>query len=563
MYALAKRLLPGVRTLTTTTHRADLETVLDIFVPRTGDDWAAYASRGVPERLQHAGKEYWVYTSGFPAPPVWPQVYVDCPAIDHRIIPWTCARWGMTGYLKVPLTSWYHVEDKRMDYQTVRTPWDVNPGIYGDSNGEILMLYCGPKGQMLPSVRLAVLRDGIEDYDYHTILSRLAEQLRKSPSQEAQTVLKESERLLDLSDLVVKPYQFPRQPYVEKLFERRRAMARAIEAAKMAVQAKTDPVPAPPPSWRAGPLWCAAVQAMVNNVRPSPVTITVVNQSGDPFAGVLKASGPRGWRLQPDSWNLDLAKGGLQRIRTEVILDEDAEVLAAQSLITLSAHADQGVQEFKVSVSGVRCRGFWTIGPFKPALTGTSTKPLPPEQKIDLKGSYPGASGQPVAWRELLLPYSESRIDFDRIYGTPPTKYVPQSPKENFSNVAYCLSWVSAGKEKSLVLKLDGPNRMKAWLNGKPVFGGVEEDLGAVEEGKGGEDEGLGTGAEATGKEAAGSEVQGSAQKEVSLSPGSNVLLIRLEKSVGKAVGDWSVEIEFLRDGRRADDLLWRLTEER
>lgn len=562
IYALAKRLLPGVRTLTTTTHRDEkLEDVLDIYVPRTVDDWGAYYSRGVPERLKQMGKEYWVYTSGFPPPPVWPQVYVDCPAIDHRIIPWTCARWGLTGYLKVPLTSWYHMEREKMNYQNVRTAWDVNPGIYGDSNGEILMLYCGPNGQMMPSLRLAVLRDGVDDYDYHTILSRYADRLRAVPAEKGRDVLQQAEAALDLSSLIIKPFQFPRRPYVEKLFAHRRCMAEAIVAAKQALGAKEDPTPPPPPSWRRGPLWCAAVQTVVNNVRPEPVTLALVNQSGGAFSASLRASGPKGWRLEPDSWDLEFEKGGLRRIHTTVVLDENAEVSEGESDLVVSARAGSNVSEFKVPIIGIRCRGFRTIGPFKPVLAGTSLQPLPPEKGIDLDGAYTGATGKTVRWQDLLLPYEKTVIDFDRIYGTPPSKYVPQSPKENFANVAFALSFVHAEKARNLLLKFDGPNRMRAWLNGKPVFGGVEDELGALDEEDEGDGGGIGIDISGGAKGASGAEVMGPSQKEVSLVAGWNALLVRVEKSIGKVVGDWSVGIELQEQGQRAEGLFWRLVQ--
>ena len=556
-YGIAKKLLPGVRTLTTVTHKDDrLENVVDIYVPRTVDDWDAYYRRGVPARLRGLGKEYWVYTSGYPAPPVWPQVYVDCPAVEQRIIPWTCARWGITGYLKVPLTSWYHMAGVRMDYENVRTPWDVNPGIYGDSNGEILMLYCGPEGQMLPSMRLAVLRDGIEDYDYHSILSRHVAKLRAAGLPETHKVLAKAVKALDLSGLIIKPYLYPRRPYIEGLFNRRRMIAQAIVAAKEALHTVEDPEPAPPPSRRRGPLWLSAVQATVNNVRPTAVTITLVNQSDGPLAGAIRATGPEGWQIQPSSWKLRLAKRELRRLRTLVRLAEDAELPPDRPVIKLTARTAGETHAYSVPVTAQCCRGYLTIGPFKPKLLGTAVRPLPPETKIDLEGEYPGASGKNVEWRELLQSVTESRIDFDRLYGTPPTKYVPQNPKENYANVAFALSFVHSRKEKDLTLQLDGPNRMKTWLNGKPVFGGAEDEFAELDEGEAGDDL-LGVGDSGAGP--AGTEVVGLSRKEVRLVSGWNTLLVRVEKSVGKVPGDWFIALSLLDGEEPAQGLLWRL----
>ena len=550
IYGLAKRMLPGVRTLTTTTHSESLEPILDIFVPRTVNDWGAYYDRGVPERLAGLGKEYWVYTSGFPAPPVWPQVYVDCPAVDQRIIPWTCARWGMTGYLKVPITSWYHMESVRMDYTQVRTPWDVNPGIYGNSNGEILMTYCGPAGEMMPSTRLEALRDGIEDYDYFMILRHYSRRLAEAEGAEAAAARQAVDAALDLSDIVPRPYQFPRRPYAGQLLERRRRLAEAIVQAKRALGATEDPVPDPPPSLREGPIWCAATQPEVNNVRPQLVSITLVNQSGAPLAGRLRAEGPKGWKLAPDRWEgVQLDVAGLRRIETEVLLDDAEDTVQGEVAINLSMEAGAEEHGFSLPLRGVLCRGFRVVGPFEPKLTVMGAEPLPPEQEI--KPAY----GE-MTWREIALPLGQMNIDFDHIYGTPATKYVPQDPQENLGKTAFALSYIHTDRQRTLTLRLGGENRTRAWLGGKSVFGALQAELGA----QGGEGLDLFGPSEgdATYLFDGKPEVTGPAQREVSLKPGWNELLVSVEKSIGRQVGDWSLSISLHEGDEPADELLWK-----
>ena len=352
IYSMAKRMLPGVRNLTTTTHNEALEPVIDIFVPRTVNDWPAYVERDTPRKLKALGKEYWVYTSGFPYPPVWPQVYVDCPAVDQRIIPWTCARWGMRGYEKVPITSWYHMEDVRMDYRQVRTPWDVNPGVYGNSNGEILMTYCGPDAQMMPSIRQEILRDAIDDYDYFMILGDYAGRLA-GLSGGASRELEEATAALDLSDMIPLPYQFPRRPYVEQLLQRRRELARAIESAKKILQVSEDPAPTVPPTWRRGSVWCAATQPNINNLSPALVEFTLVNQSSEDLAGTLAAFGPHGWKLNPDRWEgFELGKGELRRLEMQVLLDEGQNVAEGEQKITFSLGAAGRAETFEATLRG-------------------------------------------------------------------------------------------------------------------------------------------------------------------------------------------------------------------
>jgi len=147
----------------------DLYGAVDIWVPLFPLFDAASA-----RRRQKLGEQIWAYTAlcqGDPTP--WWQT--DFPICNYRAPAWIGWRYGMKGLLYWGgLSFWYHVED----------PWTA-PATYqpGDRsrpiakrriyNGEGMLVYpardVGFDG-VVPSMRLKVLRDGLEDFDYLAIL---------------------------------------------------------------------------------------------------------------------------------------------------------------------------------------------------------------------------------------------------------------------------------------------------------------------------------------------------------------------------------------------------------
>lgn len=169
------------------------------------------------EALQRLGKELWLYVSG-PSPP-YPTLVIDYPAMAYRVIPWMCWKYGIKGLLYWCVNYWttnpYH--------EPMNTTWGQN------GNGSLY--YPGPEGP-IPSLRLEVLRDGIEDYEYLALLQRLVDRLRftvgDAPDAVEQELLTSAQRLLAVDPTLVESMRsYSRDP--EVLRTQRAAIAELIE----------------------------------------------------------------------------------------------------------------------------------------------------------------------------------------------------------------------------------------------------------------------------------------------------------------------------------------------
>jgi hypothetical protein len=147
--------------------------------------WNPSPSRYVERRA--AGEEAWIYTCMSALFLDYSNLFIDSGACYSRIIPWLAFRWGFTGLL-----YWQTV----YSYSKAEDPWTTQYQIM--VNGEGNLLYPGVPGRPdipahspIPSLRLYLLRDGLEDYEYLGILSREAgaEEARKTAKRAARTSL--------------------------------------------------------------------------------------------------------------------------------------------------------------------------------------------------------------------------------------------------------------------------------------------------------------------------------------------------------------------------------------
>lgn len=131
-----------------------------------------------------AGDTLWTYVCCGPKPP-HANFFVDEPATDHRVLFWQTWQHGATGLLYWCLTIWdglptpsqgqpcfpeapIHLKD-HTTYKSFQT------------NGDGLLVYPGPDREPIPSIRLEVIRDGIEDYEYLALLARLIQKAEALP----------------------------------------------------------------------------------------------------------------------------------------------------------------------------------------------------------------------------------------------------------------------------------------------------------------------------------------------------------------------------------------------
>ena len=131
----------------------------------------------------------------------FPTIILDSPSIETRIIPWICRRAGATGLVYWCVNYW-HLAD----------PME-NPMTWPDQNGNGSLYYPHPSGPV-GSIRLEVLRDGMEDYEY----------LRMAAEKKAGRELEER-----VAAVAASGWDYSRDP--ERLLRTREALGRFLDAA--------------------------------------------------------------------------------------------------------------------------------------------------------------------------------------------------------------------------------------------------------------------------------------------------------------------------------------------
>jgi hypothetical protein len=116
---------------------------------------------------ENAGESIWWYVCNNPREP-YNNFHIDMPAMSHRTLPWQQKREGLRGLLYWSVNWW--------DKKFVNDPWQdmdtIGTGFYGDGS----LLYPGQKVGVdgpVSSLRMEVLRDGLEDFDYLALADRL------------------------------------------------------------------------------------------------------------------------------------------------------------------------------------------------------------------------------------------------------------------------------------------------------------------------------------------------------------------------------------------------------
>ncbi|MGD2248108.1 MAG: DUF4091 domain-containing protein [Candidatus Methanofastidiosia archaeon] len=167
------------------------------------------------QERQKLGEEVWTYTAltqGEKETPFWE---LDFPVLNYRVVTWMIWDSRISGLIYWTCNWWEDVSD----------PWE-EPGTwteYGDVyNGEGTLVYPGEEG-CLPSIRLKVLREGMEDYEYFVLL---------------QSLQKESFVDVQIGKIAKSWYEWEENPFV--LLEVRRALGEEINNAVKAEPVVTE-----------------------------------------------------------------------------------------------------------------------------------------------------------------------------------------------------------------------------------------------------------------------------------------------------------------------------------
>ncbi|MBN1341617.1 MAG: DUF4091 domain-containing protein [Phycisphaerae bacterium] len=212
---LLRRNCPGLRTLLTINHDKGpypyFYGSVNLWVPVMQKyDYERARAR------QKLGECVWWYICCSPRHP-YANSFVDHPAINHRIHFWMMEKYGVTGTLYWHTTYWNH-----------KNPW-LDPMSYKPDkkgtwgNGDGFLLYPPTRQPSkttvldapVSSIRLAMLREGLEDREYFWLLR--------------QALADKDHAALHLPDKLVRSLvDFELDP--QKLYEARTQLAKAIEA---------------------------------------------------------------------------------------------------------------------------------------------------------------------------------------------------------------------------------------------------------------------------------------------------------------------------------------------
>ena len=203
-----KQTHPDLKVLLTVGIHDELKDSVDIWVPII-DAFNEEAAKAEKEK----GKEVWWYVCCGPKQP-YPNFFIDYPAISHRMLFWMTYKYDLDGMLYWATTYW------------VKDVWQEAES-WGGANGDGSLMYWDEKGPV-NSLRLEVIRDGVQDYDYLKILEQKTNQLKAFGKPEDSELIKESEAILALPDTLIRtPMDFERSP--EKLISARKKVGEQIE----------------------------------------------------------------------------------------------------------------------------------------------------------------------------------------------------------------------------------------------------------------------------------------------------------------------------------------------
>jgi len=223
-----KAAIPEVKIAGTYPPNDVLNPVVDTWVPLT--PWYDGAgAKDIAAARRAEGDEMWWYVCCGPTRP-FQNWFIDFPATDHRGLFWATYKYGITGFLYYQTTMWasnMHTQPAS-EWEVVHedpaalaaieagkrwpaVPW--NTFTFSRFNGDGLLVYPGPNETPLASVRLANIRDGIEDYEMLGVLAALAQRL---PVRGAPTALgRRAQELLAVNpDLVTDLTHFTTDPLV-------------------------------------------------------------------------------------------------------------------------------------------------------------------------------------------------------------------------------------------------------------------------------------------------------------------------------------------------------------
>lgn len=169
-----------------------------------GEDAAFYR-----ERQKNFGERLWIYTcgdAGKNSRGYTPDTYIYTPLLDKRIVPLMCWKFNVQGVLHFTFNGFRSHPD--LEKKGTEKKWGQYPILHAIATeaqfGQANLTWPGPEiCQLLPSLRLEMIRDGREDYEYLALLGGLLERLKKGNASRHRALIEETARQLQVPDELV------------------------------------------------------------------------------------------------------------------------------------------------------------------------------------------------------------------------------------------------------------------------------------------------------------------------------------------------------------------------
>ncbi|MDD2706835.1 MAG: DUF6067 family protein [Verrucomicrobiae bacterium] len=174
-------------------------------------------------QLIKEGEVIWGYDSNGPT------YHISSPAIAHRIDFWSQKKYNLQGFLIWGSVSYWDggINDIAED-GSLRPSWEL-----GRLDGDGYLFYPGGKrlrDGLDPSIRLELIREGIEDREYFNLLEQKIEALQKLDDSRLAPLIEECKKAATIEDSIVKTHCVYTRNF-GVLYQRRDQIAQKIEEA--------------------------------------------------------------------------------------------------------------------------------------------------------------------------------------------------------------------------------------------------------------------------------------------------------------------------------------------
>jgi hypothetical protein len=160
---------PDLRRMVCTGLNGAVADYVDIWAMGVGTYWHHTTKQAeLVSKLRKRGVQFWLYLSTAAMPPV-PNWFIESPLIESRSVMWHLQRVDADGFLYYAIN---HVTGPQTPIDEAGGPYTQwNPRSFMNFNGDGHLIYAG-RGGPLASIRLANIRDGLEDYEYMKLLEK-------------------------------------------------------------------------------------------------------------------------------------------------------------------------------------------------------------------------------------------------------------------------------------------------------------------------------------------------------------------------------------------------------